>query len=404
MVLYQAAERPRNRDAYAGKRVAAASLGLNVALTGAVFSLYLLSGSAAILAEAVHCLTDIIGSLLVLAGIYLSEKKSERFPWGLYKIENLAAVVVAGLIFLSAYEIAVMIYRPHHVEMRNLGVSLVAVLLLAPPVVIFSGYEKKKAREINSPSLAADAESWRMDVAPLAVVAAGIAGAMLSYPVMDRVAAFVVLLIVVRAGYGILKDSMKSLLDASVDRATLDEMKAAVEEFPEVKEIISLSARNSGRFIFVDAALTLSLKRLKDAHEISNRIEREIKGRIPFVERVIVHYEPELKDYRRYAAPLTAMDGEVSEHFGGSPYIAIWDERPADGAVVSMQTVQNPFSGSEKGKGLRLAEFLVGKGVDVLYTRESFEGKGPQYVLSDAGIEVRKTDMKTLKDLIGLKI
>lgn len=379
------------------------SLGLNVALTGAVFSLYLLTGSAALLAQSVHSLTDVIGSVLVLAGIYLSEKRSERFPWGLYKVENLAAGVVAGLIFLSAYEIAVMIYRPHLTEMRNLDVSLAAVLLLTLPVLLFARYERKKAREINSPSLAADAESWRMDVAPLAVVAAGIAGARLSYPVMDRVAAFVVLLIVVRAGYGILRDSMKSLLDASVDSGTLDEMKAVIGGFPEVKELIALSARNSGRFIFVDAALTLSLKRLKDAHEISNHIEREIKARIPFVERVIVHYEPERKDYRRYAAALATLEGEVSEHFGSSPYIAIWDERLSDREVVSTETAENPYSGAEKGKGLRLAEFLVEKGVDVLYTREPFEGKGPWYVFSDAGTEVRKTDMKTLKDLIGFK-
>jgi predicted Fe-Mo cluster-binding NifX family protein len=77
--------------------------------------------------------------------------------------------------------------------------------------------------------------------------------------------------------------------------------------------------------------------------------------------------------------------------------------RLSDREVVSTETVENPFSGAEKGKGLRLAEFLVEKGVDVLYTREPFEGKGPRYVFSDAGTEVRKTDMKTLKDLIGLK-
>ena len=54
----------------------------------------------------------------------------------------------------------------------------------------------------------------------------------------------------------------------------------------------------------------------------------------------------------------------------------------------------------EKGKGIKLAELLIDKGVDIIYTKEVFEGKGPQYVLSDAEIEVRKTDLKNLKDLI----
>ena len=81
------------------------SLGLNVILTSAQFILYLLTKSAAILAEAIHSLTDVMGILFVIIGIYLSEKKSEKFPWGLYKIENLAAILVGVLIFLSAYEI-----------------------------------------------------------------------------------------------------------------------------------------------------------------------------------------------------------------------------------------------------------------------------------------------------------
>jgi divalent metal cation (Fe/Co/Zn/Cd) transporter len=85
------------------------SLGLNAILTSAQFVLYLFTKSAAILAGAVHSLTDVMGILLVIIGMYLSEKKSEKFPWGLYKIENLASVFVGVLIFLSAYEIGKMV-------------------------------------------------------------------------------------------------------------------------------------------------------------------------------------------------------------------------------------------------------------------------------------------------------
>ena len=94
---------------YAGKGIAIMSLGLNAILTSAQFVLYLFTKSAAILAGAVHSLTDVMGILLVIIGMYLSEKKSEKFPWGLYKIENLASVFVGVLIFLSAYEIGKMV-------------------------------------------------------------------------------------------------------------------------------------------------------------------------------------------------------------------------------------------------------------------------------------------------------
>ena len=386
-----------------GKRLAAMSLGLNVFFGVIEFFLYLSTKSSALLAAAVHTVTDVIGSFLIIVGIYLSEKKSERFPWGLYKIENISAVLVAGLIFLSAYEIAKNIYRPSPLNIENLTMTLVVLFFMAFSVVFFSKYEAKRAKMLNSPSLMADAESWRMDIAPLAVVAAGIAGARFSYPVIDRVAAVTVLIIVIRAGYEIMRDSVKSLLDASVDRATLNAMIKIIEGFSEVKEIISLNARNSGRFIFVHLELSFALKRLKEAHEVAEDIDKEIKRRIPFVERVIIHYEPERKDHQRYAVPLLNREGEISKHFGSAPFIALWDKRITDGVSISQEIVENPFLQMEKKKGIRLADLLVEKGIDTLYLREDFEGKGPKYVLSDAGVEVRRTSLQNLKELIGLK-
>lgn len=268
---------------YAGRGIAIMSFGLNVIITSIEFTLFYLTKSAALLAEAVHSLTDVIGILFVIVGIYLSEKKSERFPWGLYKIENLAAILVGVLIFISAYEIGKMVYKPSPAGMKNPDTALIILFSMAFPIILFSRYKAKKAKMLNSPSLMADAKSWMMDIAPFAIVALGIVGAKFSYPVIDRIAAGAIMIIIVRAGYGIVRDSVKSLLDASVDKATLEKMRSIVKQFSEVKGITSLQARNSGRFIFVYINLSLSLKRLKAAHEITNNIEREIKSRISVV-------------------------------------------------------------------------------------------------------------------------
>ena len=195
---------------------------------------------------------------------------------------------------------------------------------------------------------------------------------------------------------------MKSLLDASVDRETLDRIRDVIDGFPQVIEIIDLNARNSGRFIFVHADLSLSVRKLKEAHEVADGIEREIRGSVPFVERVVIHYEPERKEYRRYAVPIKNREGEISEHFGSAPFVALWDKRSSDGAVIAQEVLENPFLKMEKGKGIKLAELLVEKGVDVLYTKEDFKGKGPEHVFSDAEVEVRKTDLITLTEVTGL--
>lgn len=65
--------------------------------------------------------------------------------------------------------------------------------------------------------------------------------------------------------------------------------------------------------------------------------------------------------------------------------------------------MENPFVKMEKGKGMKLAKFLVEKRVDILYTRERFDGKGPEYVFSEAEVEVKKTDIKKLSDLINME-
>lgn len=381
-----------------GKRTAAYSTALNLALTVAKGVIALYSGSTAVFSEAVHSLTDVFGALSVWTGIILSKKKSPRFPWGLYKAENIAAGASALFIFLVAYEIAKGIFVEKAQSLKNIDVSIVALLLMAAPVYIFARHEKKKAQELNSPSLMADSKHWLSDLAPIGVAAAGLAvSGFFSHA--DKVAALIVIVFVLRSGYGIMKDSVKSLLDASVDAETLGKLRTVVSGFTEVEQISAINARNSGRFIFVYLDLRLAVKKLKDAYVVIARIEESVRRNIPFIERVIIRYGPIEKGYMRYAVPLSDRTGNVSEHFGSAPFIAYWNVDVSIGKVLAQEIIENPFSGLEKGKGIKLAELIVEQGVDILYTRELFEGKGPEYVLADAAVEVRPTDMRVLKDL-----
>jgi len=385
-----------------GKKLAVYSTCLNGVLVCAKGGLAVFTGSTALLAEMIHSLTDVIGSLTVLVGITLSRKKSPSFPWGLYKVENIAAIISAFFIFLLAYEIGRSTLFSEAKEIKNINISIISLAVMTIPIVLFARYEKKKALELNSPSLLADAQNWMTDIAPIGVVIGGLAGSVV-YPHADKIASIIVIVFIVRAGYDIVRDSLKSLLDASVDSRTIEKMKEIVYSFGAVKAINSLIARNSGSFIFVHLNITLSVKKLKEAHHIANDIEEAIRKEIPFMERIIIHYEPEKKDFLRYAVPLNNKEGEISEHFGGAPFIAIWDERFQNGSKVAQDVIQNPFLEMEKGKGIKLAELLVDRAVDVLYVKDDFEGRGPSYVFSDADISIRKTGVNALQELIGLK-
>lgn len=385
-----------------GKKLAFYSTSLNVLLVGAKGGLAVLTGSTALLAEMIHSLTDVIGSLTVLVGITISRKKSPSFPWGLYKVENIAAIVSAFFIFLFAFEIGKSTLFPGAKEIKNINISILSLAFMTIPIVLFARYEKKKALELNSPSLLADAQNWMTDIAPIVVVIGGLAGSVV-YPRADKIASIIVMVFIVRAGYDIVRDSLKSLLDASVDFQTLEKMKEIVYSFGAVEAVNSLIARNSGSFIFVHLNITMNVKKLKEAHHIANDIEEAIRREIPFLERIIIHYEPEKKDFLRYAVPLNNKEGEISEHFGSAPFIAIWDERFQNGSKVSQDVIQNPFLDIEKGKGIKLAELLVDRSVDVLYVKLDFEGRGPSYVFSNADIAIRKTGIMSLQELIRLK-
>lgn len=385
---------------YEAKKIAAYSFCLNLLLMVAKYILYHFTGSTALMAEAIHSLTDVVGSFLVLGGIHFAGKTSAEFPWGLYKAENLTALFSSVLILLSGYEIGRTIIDPSPSVMQHLDISLVLLVFMALPVFFFSRYERRRAQALNSPSLLADAENWCTDLAPLAVVIAGIAGARFSYPVLDRIAALIIMALIVKAGYEIARNAVRSLLDASVDRATLDKISEVLKSFPEIKEVVSLAARNSGRYIFADIEVRLSLKKLKEAHITADRIEQKIRECVPYLEKVTVHYEPEAKTALRYAAMVSSLDGAMSMHFGAAPFIAIWEKRVTDGVVLTHETIENPYVAVEKGKGIKLAELLADRQVDILYTVESFVDKGPAYVFSSADIEIKHDHADNVNELI----
>ncbi|MEW6570701.1 MAG: cation diffusion facilitator family transporter [Nitrospirota bacterium] len=385
-----------------GRRIAAYSAGLNLCLASIKGGLAFLSGSKALLAETIHSFTDVIGSLAVWIGIVISRKRSPSFPWGLYKVENIAAVISAFFILLAAYEVAKSTFIATGVGITHINMSLFVLFLMVIPILLFARYEKKEAIRLNSPSLLADARNWLTDIAPLVIVIAGLAGTRV-YAHADKIAAIIIIIFILKASYEIVKDSMKSLLDASVDSRTIKKIREIVGGFKEVEEITALHARNSGSFIFIHLNLRLSVKRLKEAHEISEMIEQAIRSEIPFVERVVIHYEPQKKDYVRYSVPLADREGTISEHFGRAPFIAFWDKRISDGAVLNQEILKNPFLTLEKGKGIRLAEFLAEKGSDVLFIKKRFEHKGPEYVLSNYEVEPRKTDANLLNELMDLE-
>ena len=371
------------------------SILVNLALFALNLTMAAFSGSLALTAETAHNLLDLIASVSVLVGLTLSQRKNRAFPYGLYKVENVVAVFIALTTFFTGYEIAkeALLAPAHTPDVRPL--MLGGVLVAAAIPLAFSQYEMRLGRALNSPSLIADATEFRAHLLSSGVVFAALVGQLLGVP-LDRLAALVIVGWIAYAGWGLLVSGMRVLLDASVDTETLNAVRALVAAQPEVANVKSLTGRNSGRYRFIEAEVTLRVTELARAHQIATTLEQTILAEVRHIERVLIHTEPAARDYVRVAVPLATRDGAVAAEFGRAPLFALCNLRAADNTVEPPEIAPNPASSESKGRGLKVAEWLIAQRADVVLAREALEGKGPGYALHAAGVEIARTDATTL--------
>jgi len=387
-------------------KVALFALFLNLGLAIMKTFLAFFSSSLAVTAGAIDSGTDAVASLVLFGGLKLSTKKTPSFPLGLYKIENLISVFVAMSIFFAGYEIArELLAGPS--GPTEISVLVVALLFLGVAATFFFGrYALAVGRRTGSPTLMAEGRHRQVDVLSSIVVLVSVLPGYFEWDLkfygisIDQVAAGVVLIFIAHAGWQLLSDGMRVLLDASLDFETLDQVRSILNEQPMVVKIQSLSGRNAGRFRFLQASIILRTDDLQKAHQISQILEEAIRRKVPHVERVMLHYEPQPRTHARIAVPLADPSGKMSGHFGESSYFALVTVRLSDGHVEKKEVVENPHKDVVTAKGIRVAEWLVGQDVDHVMMNEDLSRKGPGYVLSNADVQSTVTTATDLDEAI----
>ena len=387
------------------KKAALISIGVSAFLAVIKYLVGILSGSIALIADAIHSLTDVISSIGVFIGLRISSRApTKEFPYGFYKAENITSLFLALAIFYAGYEIILTSIKKFEVAIiTNLLPAISVALVSLVIAILLSSYKLKVGRELNSPSLIADGQHTRSDALSSVAVLSGLIGYYFGFSSLDAIAGILVSILIFKAGYEILKDSVKVLLDASIGYDELNRIREVVSEIYGVRKVHSLKSRSSGKFMFIELEIQTNLKDLGRAHQLSDKIEERIKSELKNVDRVIVHMEPEEKDFIRYAVPCTGNNGlrsEVSGHFGFSECFCLFDLRLEDNELTCMRFIKNPYLELEKRKGLKAAELLVTKKIDKLFIKESLAHKSAFYVLEDASVVLEETDADTLEKII----
>lgn len=387
-------------------KIAGQAFLLNLLLTIIKVPLAIFTGSLAITASAIDSGTDAVASLFIYGGVRLSTRKSRSFPLGLYKLENVASVIISLFIFIGGYEIVKQIFSSSESLPQITPISILLLAGSSLSIFVFGQYALHVGKKTRSPALIAEGRHRQVDFLSSIVVLVSV---LLSYldlqtDVMgisiDRLGAALILLFIAKAGWELLSDGMRVLLDASIDFPTLDKIRSLIRQEPAVDDIKSLIGRNAGRYLFIQTAITLNVNDLEAAHNISEVIENRILAQIPNIEKITIHYEPKVRTHDILAFPLSDKSGYISSHFGDAPYFALLHRHRENHTIDTKKIMENPHCTVSTAKGICVAEWLVDKKVTHVGLKEDVSHKGPGYVLSSAGIKIVRISSKDLSGAV----
>jgi len=368
------------------KKIALYSVFINLFLSILKICAGIVSGSASLIADGIHSIADFAAALSVYAGIVISNMKLEEFPYGLYKVENIISLASAFAIFFAGYEIARdVLFKNETMHIKNLPIAIGAILITILVTFLFSRFERKKGEELNSPSLIADSEHVKTDMLSSVVVLIGVLGNYFGYPLIEKIAVLIIVLFIFHSGYEILVEALKVLLDASVDKETLDKIKEIILSHPMISSVKSITGRSSGSYRFIEVEVGISTDSLEKAHSIVHEIEAEIKRDVPFIEKIIIHFEPEEKHSFIYAVPVEG--NQVCGRFGECPELLLL-KRDSSGFKI-LGRIENPAKNFKSGRCIELVEALADRGVNCIAVNTLPLGKGVIFALSHYGIGMK---------------
>ncbi len=258
-----------------------------------------ITGSIAIITEAVHSGIDLIASVIALISVRKSDEPVDReHPYGHQRIENLAAAIEGMLILVGAaiiiYEATRRLASGSDVEFLGVGIVVIAFSIVVNLAV--SAFLVRRARELRSPALEGDAAHLHADALTSIGVLVGLALIEITgEPAFDAIAALLVAAAIVWSGIRILSRSSRVLVDEALppDELDLIEKAIAAARTDEVVGYHKLRARHSGEAHYIDLHVQFrSGTTLERAHSLAHSLTASIERSLPESD-VLIHVEPE---------------------------------------------------------------------------------------------------------------
>ena len=255
--------------------------------------------SNAMISDAVHSASDVFSTIVVIIGIKLASKESDKeHPYGHERLECVAAILLSMVLFFTGLGIGLDAFKNIvNGNYSNLQVPGVLALIAAIVSIVSKEgmywYTRYYAKKIDSSALMADAWHHRSDAFSSIGALIGIGGARLGFPIMDSIASLGIFVFIVKAAYDIFKDAMDKMVDHSCDEETEKQIYDCVRKNDEVLGIDLLQTRIFGNKIYVDVEIEVNGSyTLQAAHNIAEAVHEDIEQNFPKVKHIMVHVNP----------------------------------------------------------------------------------------------------------------
>ena len=303
-------DRQREQSIY---RVTIAGSIINAVLLAFKFTAGILGGSAAMIADAVHSLSDFMTDIVVLLFVKLGNKpQDEDHDYGHGKYETLATALigialmgVGAMICYNGLTKTWAVINGEQLKSPGMIAFIAAIVSIALKEWAYR-FTEKVGREVSSQAVRANAWHHRSDALSSIGTAFGIGGAILlgaQWAVLDPLAAIIVSFFILKAAYGLIVQATNELLEGSLPEDVEAQMVALAAEEEGVADIHNLRTRRLGNKIAIEMHVRMPGEMsLYEAHEKATRIEKRLREQFGEPAHIALHLEP-LKVNGCYVSP-----------------------------------------------------------------------------------------------------
>lgn len=280
-------------------KVSAVSIIANTALSLFKLAAGIFAHSAAMVSDGIHSASDVLSSVIVIIGVKISAKKSDKgHPYGHERFECAAAIVLAVLLLITGCFIgksaAEKIFSGDvsgFVIPGKLALAAAIISIIVKEAMFW--YTRHYAKILDSGAVMADAWHHRSDALSSVGALIGIAGARNGLPILEPIASLVICLFIVKAAFDIFMDAINKMVDHSCDSETEDAIRSCVLAQDNVMGIDMLKTRIFGNKIYADIEICVDgSKTLSESHAVAEQVHDAVESKFPKLKHIMVHVNP----------------------------------------------------------------------------------------------------------------